>query len=195
MKKNSGYTGSAQNRIFTIPNILSFFRLCLIPVIVWQYCIAENFELTGYILLLSGLTDIVDGYIARHFHMTSDLGKVLDPIADKLTQGTVLFCLLTRFHLMIVPLVLMLMKELYMGVSGFLVIQRTGHVLGANWHGKVATCLLYAMMILHVVWHDIPALVSNITIAVCVLMMALSLLLYGVRNTRALKGSNLNEER
>lgn len=153
-----------------------------------MYCVQEKHFETGCILILSGATDILDGFIARKYHMVSDLGKVLDPIADKLTQAAMLFCLFTRFPLMIVPLALMIVKEFYMGVTGFMVIQKTGKVLGANWHGKVATCMLYAMMILHVVWYDIPMVLSNVLIISCVVMMFLSLVLYGIRNRNVLKG-------
>ena len=174
-------------QIFTIPNILSFFRLCLIPLIIWLYCIEGNYLWTGYVLILSGITDVVDGFIARQFHMTSDLGKILDPVADKLTQTVMLVCLLVRFPLMICPILLMLAKEVYMGVSGFLVIRKTGVVLGAHWHGKATTVLLYVMMIFHVFWKDIPNIVSTGLIAICTVFIAVSFVLYGIRNTRALK--------
>lgn len=176
-----------QKKILTIPNILSFFRLCLVPVMVWLYCIKKDYMATGIVLIVSGMTDIADGFIARTFHMISDLGKVLDPVADKLTQAAVLLCLVTRFPLMLIPLVLMLVKELYMGITGALVIKKTGKVFGAFWHGKVATVLLYAMMILHIFWYDIPFGVSVALIAVCVCMMILSLVLYGIHNYRAVK--------
>ena len=60
---------------------------------IWSYCVKEKPLLTGEILLLSGLTDLADGYIARRFHMISNLGKILDPVADKLTQAAMLICL------------------------------------------------------------------------------------------------------
>ena len=182
-----GNTGSSQSRILTIPNLLSFFRLCLIPVFMWLYCVQKNYLWTGIILILSGLTDTVDGIIARKFNMISDLGKVLDPIADKLTQAAMLFCLLTRFPLMIAPLALMVVKEFFMGVTGLLVIRKTGEVFGADWHGKVNTWLLYAMMILHVFWNNIPDTVSRVLIGICVIMMLISLVLYGRHNLKALK--------
>ena len=56
-----------QNKILTIPNLLSFFRLCLIPVFMWLYCVEENFLWTGILLVASGVTDTVDGFVARHF--------------------------------------------------------------------------------------------------------------------------------
>lgn len=179
-------TSNTQHKIITIPNILSLFRLCLIPVFVWLYCVKKDFNATCIVLILSGVTDIADGFIARTFHMISDLGKILDPVADKLTQAAMLLCLVTRFPLMLVPLLLMAVKELYMGISGAMIIKKTGVVFGANWHGKVATCLLYAMMILHVVWPELPAALSSFSIILCVIMMALSLILYGIRNQKAL---------
>ena len=97
-----------QNKIITIPNILSFFRLCLIPVIVWQYTVNNNYTLSLWILALSGLTDIADGIIARKFGMISNFGKAFDPVADKQTQIAVLFCLVTRFPIMWLPLVLLI---------------------------------------------------------------------------------------
>ena len=78
-----------KNKILTIPNILSFFRLCLIPVIVWLYIGRENYFWTLVILIPSGITDIVDGIIARKCNMISDFGKAFDPIADKLTQAAI----------------------------------------------------------------------------------------------------------
>ena len=179
MKSTSNDTYNTQNKILTIPNMLSFFRLCLIPVIMWLYCVEDNYLWAGIVLIVSGITDTVDGFVARHFHMTSDLGKVLDPVADKLTQAAMLFCLLTRFPLMILPLGIMVLKEFFMGVTGLMVIQKTGKVFGADWHGKVTTWLLYAMMILHVFWYNIPAALSRILIAACVVMMLISLVLYG----------------
>ncbi len=187
MKSTSNDTYNTQNKILTIPNMLSFFRLCLIPVIMWLYCVEENYLWAGIILIVSGITDTVDGFVARHFHMTSDLGKVLDPVADKLTQAAMLFCLLTRFPLMIVPLGIMVLKEFFMGVTGLMVIQKTGKVFGADWHGKVTTWLLYAMMILHVFWYNIPAALSRVLIAACVVMMLISLVLYGRHNLKALR--------
>ena len=188
MKTRSGErSNDIQSKILTIPNILSFFRLCLIPVIMWLYCVEENYFWAGGILILSGITDTVDGFVARRFHMASDLGKMLDPVAAKMTQAAMLFCLLTRFPLMILPLALMVVKETFMGVTGLLIIRRTGSVFGADWHGKVTTWLLYAMMILHVFWFNIPVTVSRALTGACVIMMVISLILYGRHNLKALK--------
>ena len=188
MHPETNNTNSTQKKIVTIPNILSFFRLCLIPVIIWLYIGEKNYLWAGIVLILSGATDLADGFIARHFHMISDLGKVLDPVADKLTQAAMLFCLCTRFPLMILPLVLMIVKEGFMGISGLMIIRKTGSVFGADWHGKAATVLLYAAMIVHVFWYEVPVLVSDLMIGACSLMIVISLLLYAKHNIRILKG-------
>lgn len=172
--------------VLTIPNLLSFLRLCMIPWFVWLYCEKQNYPMTAAVLVLSGITDIADGYIARRFGVVSDLGKILDPIADKLTQAAMLLCLFTQFPLMMAAFVLMAVKETFAAVTGVLLIRRTGQVLSADWHGKMTTILLYAMLILHVLWHDIPPVLSNCLIGGCIVMMAVSCLLYGVRNLQAL---------
>ncbi len=128
------------NRIITVPNLLSFFRLCLIPVIIWSYCVKKNPLLAGEILLLSGLTDLADGYIARRL------------------------CL---------------------------VIQKTGKVHGADWHGKIVTFLLYGTAAVHIIWFHITPMVSDLLIGLCAIMMVISVALYIIQNTRTLKGETV----
>ena len=184
-----------RKQIFTIPNFLSFLRLCMIPLIIWLYCAQKNYVLTAVVLVLSGVTDTIDGFIARHFNMVTDLGKALDPIADKLTQASVMFCLLTRFQMMLIPLLLLIFKELCNGIMSLVVIKKTGKVCGADWHGKVCTWLLYAMMFLHIVWFDIPREWSTVLISICVIMMTVSFGLYMIRNYKMLTKEVINNDK
>ncbi len=178
---------TTKQQIFTIPNMLSFFRLLLIPIFIWQYCIEKNYMMTAVLLIISGATDVADGFIARHFNMISDFGKALDPVADKLTQFTMLGCLITRFKQMMIPFILIFIKELVTGIFGLVVIKKTGEVKGADWHGKVTTVLLYLTIILHVLWYDISETTSFILVAFCVCMMLLSFVLYSIKYMNALK--------
>ena len=180
-------TGRYQKKIITVPNILSLFRLCLIPVIVWLYCFRNDYLLTTLVLVVSGATDVIDGIIARRFGMISDFGKAFDPVADKLTQIVTLFCLVVRFPHMIIPLVVLTVKEVLAAIFNMITIKKTGEVMGAVWHGKLNTVLLYSMMVIHLVWFRIPAVVSDILIVVCTAMMLLSAVLYNMRNARALE--------
>ena len=88
-----------KKEILTVPNLLSLFRLALIPVYISAYLRAQTGQdhaLAAGILAVSCLTDLLDGIIARRFHMISHVGKVLDPLADKLTQLALFLCLSTR---------------------------------------------------------------------------------------------------
>lgn len=176
-----------KKEILTIPNLLSAFRLLLVPVIAWLYCGRENYPMTALVLLLSGATDIVDGFIARRFDMVSDLGKVLDPIADKLTQTAALICLLTRFPAIWWLLGVLVMKETVMAVMGLLVIRRTGAVYSAAWHGKLATCVLYAVILAHIVWYAIPQPVSAVLVLAGAASILLSLVLYTIADLRRIR--------
>ena len=183
-----------KHKIITIPNILSLFRLLLIPVIMWLYIVKEDPVLTTVTLVLSGITDIVDGIIARKCHMVSDFGKAFDPVADKLTQIAMLFCLVSRFKWMLLPLCVMVIKEVTAGILGLLVIRKTGKVDGAVWHGKATTVSLYSMMIIHLVWYNIPGVISGILIGACTALALLSAFMYSRENVRILLGKKNEHE-
>jgi cardiolipin synthase len=138
--------------------------------------------------MISGLTDIIDGAIARKFNMISDVGKVLDPFADKATQVVVMILLAISFPLMIIPIALIAIKEVFMVITGYMVIKKCDIVLGAHWHGKLATVALTAVMVLHLVWYNIPSTFSLVLIILCSSLILLSLALYAKRNFGYLLG-------
>ena len=169
---------------------MSFFRLCLIPVIVWLYCFEKNYLWTTVIFIASGLTDIVDGFIARKFDMISDFGKAFDPVADKLTQIVMMFCLVTRFPLMLIPLVILIIKEALAAIMNMITLEKAGFVVAAVWHGKLNTVLIYTTMFIHIVWFNIPEIVSDVLIAICIIMMLISSFLYTKSDVKAIKKEN-----
>ena len=175
------------DELFTIPNMLSILRLLLIPVIVYSYCFLHNYTMTVIIVLFSSLTDVVDGYIARKFNMITDFGKFLDPLADKATQIVVLGCLVTEFSLMLLPCAVLLFKEVFSLILRFVLYKETEIVEGAKWHGKLATCLVIAMIASHLIWHSMAAVVSNVIILVCTGFVLFSFVLYTVEAIRLLK--------
>ncbi|MBQ9751124.1 MAG: CDP-alcohol phosphatidyltransferase family protein [Clostridia bacterium] len=185
--------GRYQNKILTIPNILSFFRLCLIPVIVWLYVGKQDYLWTLLILTLSGVTDIVDGIIARKFNMVSNFGKAFDPVADKLTQMAMLFCLVSRFKYMMIPFVLLVVKEVFTGITALVSIKKTNTVKGAVWHGKLTTVSLYAMMAIHVVWFNIPRTLSLILVGICIGIMLMSFIMYAIQNFTAIRKGSFDQ--
>ena len=176
-----------KNNIWTVPNMLSLFRLALIPFIIRQYCLQKQYLFTAILLLISGLTDIIDGWIARKFNMISNVGKALDPIADKLTQLTMLVCLIMRFPLMILPAVLLIAKELLAGIIGLVTVHKTHDVPSAKWHGKLCTVLLYLTIMVHTLWYSIPSHVSYVLILASAFVMLFSSVLYTVSGICRLK--------
>ena len=137
--------------------------------------------------IISGLTDVVDGFIARKFDMISDFGKAFDPVADKLTQIAMLFCLVTRFPLMLIPLVILIIKEALAAIMNMITLEKAGFVVAAKWHGKLNTVLIYSMMFVHIVWFNIPEIVSDILIGICIAMMIISSFLYTKSDVKAIK--------
>ena len=172
----------SSSKIFTLPNFLSILRILLVPIIIYLYCIAKEYLVAGILVLISGITDIVDGVIARRFNMISDLGKILDTIADKLTQLSVMVCLVIRFPNFLIPVIALVVKEVVAGVTGLLRIKRTNKVHSADWHGKITTVLLYLTMVLHIFWYDINIPLSNVLIAGCTGMILLSGVIYAITN-------------
>lgn len=164
--------------ILTVPNLLSMFRLALIPLIVWLYCGAKKYLAAIGVLLLSGLSDIVDGFIARRFGMVSDFGKILDPVADKLTQGALLFCLLLKYRLMWALIAVFLIRETTMIIMGMVVIKKSDEVNSARWYGKLNTVVLYGVMMALILFPNIPLWAANSLICLCGAVILLSLVLY-----------------
>ena len=174
--------------ILTIPNLLSVVRLLLIPVIVWLYCQRQAYHMALAVLILSAVTDIADGMIARKWNLVSDLGKALDPVADKLTQIATMWCLVSRFSHMWLPLTFLLIKETVTGIMSLYAVKKTGEVKGADWHGKLCTVLLYGAMGLHILWCNIPLVLSKLLMLLCMAIMCLSGILYWYRNYKQIKG-------
>ena len=167
-----------KKQILTLPNLLSLIRLCLIPLIVWLYCGAKKYITVIFVILLSGATDIADGIIARKFSMISDFGKILDPIADKLTQAAMLICLLSRYKLMWVILSVFAIREIVMIVMGMIVIKKKDSVNSAKWYGKLNTVVLYTVMMLLILLPNIPIIAANSLLIFCGITIILSLVLY-----------------
>ena len=168
-----------KKNILTIPNLLSLIRILLIPVIIWLYCVEEAYLPTILVIALSGFTDIIDGKIARKFNMVSDVGKVLDPIADKLNQAVLVICLIARYPRMRALLSLFAVKECLMLLWGYWTLKRTDTINSAKWYGKLSTVVLYAVMMILILFVDIPEESANALMLLCGGMMLLSLVLYG----------------
>ncbi len=162
---------------WTVPNLLGYFRLLLIPVFAVTYLrghTAAAFVTVG----LSALSDVLDGPIARRLNQTTDLGKLLDPVADKLTEGTMILCIGLRHRPVLWLFLLMAVKESCMSYMGFRTVRMTGRIHSSRWYGKVCTVLLYASMLLLILLSRPPlSLVIGLT-AVNAVVIVMTLVLY-----------------
>ena len=163
---------------WTVPNVLSLIRIAIIPVFVVLYLLScdaagDTLQYAAFgLLIFSGVTDLLDGIIARRFDQVSEVGKLLDPIADKLTQVAVLFCLATQYKPFLPLLFICIIKEMLQGLGGLILLSRGGIVKSSNWYGKVATAAFYAAVAAIVLWKDMP---SYLLIALVALVAALML--------------------
>ena len=173
-------------KILTIPNLLSLLRLIMIPQLMWLYLGKQDYVQTVILLALSGATDVLDGIIARKFNMISDFGKAFDPVADKLTQMAMLYCVGTTFPEIRFLLILLVVKEVLSGIMSLVSIRKTGQVQGAEWHGKAVTVLLYTLIADRIV----PGLLSQVLLIVCAGMMLLSMALYWKRHWNSIRDAS-----
>lgn len=171
--------------IFTIPNLLSLFRLVLIPVYVGIYLNAQkaaDYYLAAGILAVSCLTDMIDGKIARHFNMITSLGKLLDPVSDKATQFTLILCLALKAQntLLWCLIGLFVLKESFQLIAGGLRLRKGIMLKGALLSGKICTTILFISLIVMVMMPNLPTHVIDIIAIVDGIFMLIAFIHYAV---------------
>ncbi|MEG0691618.1 MAG: CDP-alcohol phosphatidyltransferase family protein [Oscillospiraceae bacterium] len=165
----------------TIPNLLSFFRIFLIPVFVLTFIFSEADGVSWWpitVLVISGLTDLLDGFIARRYNQITKLGIMLDPIADKLTQVVVCACLTVRYNQLLILLIIYVIKELVMLSGGLILIKSHREVPAAKWYGKISTFELYVAMGLFLIIPQMNPIIINIIILITVVFVLFALAMY-----------------
>ncbi len=165
-------------KIITIPNILSVIRILLVPVILYLHIVAKQYVFCAIVIAVSYLSDIADGVIARRFGMISDIGKLLDPLADKLTQASLLVCISLAHDLGWILFALLAVKELMMGLTGYFAVKRTGVVSGAKWFGKACTVVLNSMFVLMLFVPTLDDTVFYVLASICAVAMLASMFAY-----------------
>lgn len=128
-----------------IPNILTVIRLIFIPSIIVAL-IYDNYLLALILFTLSSLTDVLDGKIARKYDAISDFGKLMDPLADKLTQLSVLLTLALKNVIPFWIVIILILKESIM-IAGASFLYGKSLVVSSKWYGKLATVLIYIAVV------------------------------------------------
>lgn len=170
-----------KRELFTIPNLLSFFRLVLVPVYVYIYLHAvtdDQYLIAGSIMALSCITDLIDGKIARHFNMISNVGKVLDPLADKVTQLALILCLSVRYRILYPVLFLFLTKELFQLFVCIYHLHKRKALAGALPAGKLCTTVLFVSLIALVLLPHLPSTLVDALVLTDALFLTISFISY-----------------
>lgn len=163
--------------VLTIPNILSLFRLLLIPVYIVIYLNAEyppDYYLAAGILAVSCLTDLIDGKIARHFNMISTIGKILDPLADKATQLTLILCLAMKHPILWYLVGLFVVKESFQLIAGGINLRKGKMLKGALLSGKICTTVLFISLIILVMLPGLDEMVVDLIVFIDIGFMIVS---------------------
>ena len=170
-----------KKEILTIPNLLSLVRLILIPIYVTIYLNAVDaweYFIAAMILAVSCLTDLIDGKIARHFNMISTVGKILDPLADKLTQFTLILCLALKHPILQYLVGLFVVKESFQLIAGGINLKRGRMLKGALLSGKICTTVLFVSLILMVMFPGLPENTVNVIAIINLCFMLVSFVNY-----------------
>ena len=166
-----------RSQIWSIPNLISLFRILLIPLMVTLYWKGRTIAAV-VVFGVSAASDIVDGPIARRFHMVTDLGQMLAPLADKLTQGAAAICV-GRLHPQAFLLFgFMALKELTQAAIGGYVVKKTGQVFHSRWFGKLCTVVTTVCIMAMFVFPQLPEWAVNAMLLLCGAAMLCSLTLY-----------------
>ena len=175
-----------KNEIFSLPNMISYIRILLIPVWVWAFFAMPESYLALALLIVSGLSDMLDGFIARHFGMITNWGKIIDPIADKLTQFTVIVCLAVEFSALWYILSVFVIKDLFLAIGGYALLRRNGKTVGgAQWFGKICTVMFYGIICILLI-STLPNVplgtgLTNILILIFFASAVLALVMYAIQ--------------
>ena len=167
-----------REELLTIPNMLTFYRILCIPVFAVLYL--KGHLAVSLIVLGSGMfTDLIDGKLARKLNQVTQLGIVLDPFADKLTQGVIVICLLITYPELWIMLGLMIVKEGFMLFAGtHNALKYESYPKRSEWYGKVCCVITDAALIAILVHPSLPEGYRDLIVGVCCGVMLLTLLLY-----------------
>ena len=161
-----------------VPNILTVLRFFLIPFTIY-YLTKDEYISAMIVLTISGLTDVLDGAIARKFNLITNFGKLIDPLADKITQVSILGTLVVKNIIPLWILVVVLVKEAAM-VAGASFLYGKELVVSSKWYGKAATVLFYFAIVLSMIFRDlkIQNSIDLIIYYIAVAMTIFSLIMY-----------------
>lgn len=177
-------TSAVEGRLWTASNLLSLLRLVLaIPA---SYTLWSGMRgLTIGLFILAAATDVLDGYLARKLNEISEMGKILDPLADKIFVGVIVTLMLATGMLPLWFVAIVLLRDVTIFLGGLAIKRRTGEVLPSNYPGKIAVLILSLTLLLIVA--NVPGIVITVMMGISLLLLAISFTLYVIRGVQVLR--------
>lgn len=184
------------DQVVTIPNLLSFFRIALAILFCFLFdsekTMSDNWP--AFIVLgLNALSDFLDGKLARALNQVSELGKILDPVADYLTKFALILCFVRKYPGLVGFLLLFLLRVFVVAIAGWKTIRQVGENQGAILAGKADTAVFYAVMLALVVYPQMPPAAAYAMICVSGAMMVMAIVVY-LRHFRKLRQQKQNND-
>lgn len=169
-----------------IPNYLSIFRILLIPLFVYLFLFSGSKGKIwgGGVFILAGLTDVIDGFLARKFRWITDIGKLLDPLADKLMQIAAIICLYIEGFIQIWLILTIIIKELLMIFGAAFILKRGKIYVHSNWYGKLGTTVFYAAVVIIILTDNKYPKISDLLSILLVVFTIFTLIMYYIKTYR-----------
>jgi cardiolipin synthase len=170
-------------------NFLSLVRLALVPVFAGIFFTPgqDSHKWAALVYAIASLTDVLDGFIARRYHLTSRLGRILDPLADKLMAFTVLICISVAQIVPYWAVVIFFMKEAAMGIGSMTIYQKMDDIMPSDILGKSATAVFFAVCITLMLFRNIPEIAATLMISGALILTIAALFNYFRKYNRYLK--------
>ncbi len=172
----------SKKELLSIPNIICYFRILLVPIFMYVYLTAEtegDYLLSAGVLTLSGFSDFLDGYIARKYNLITEWGKLIDPLADKLTQVVCAALLVYTYPAYWIVLIIIVVKDVMLAVAGYYIFKKTGRKMdGAQLPGKIATAVFFLVSIGLIAFHIPGTLTSRVLIIITSFLMFTAMVYY-----------------
>lgn len=183
--------------IKTIPNILSLFRIALIiPFVI--FFLRSNYIAAAVFIILSGVTDALDGFVARKFNQITDLGKMLDPLADKLTLIAIMICIVILFPIVLPVVAILIVKDIVMMIGASVLLKSDIKPPAARWYGKIGTVMFYIsvalIVFLKAAFNYENPILSLVLLGATAAMMIFALIEYFLIFIKLKNNSNISEK-
>lgn len=160
-----------------IPNLLCYLRILMVPLFIYLFYNDYHIQ-SALVVIAAAVTDILDGYIARHYNLITDWGKFIDPVADKMMQLSMLIVTIFKVKWILILAILFAIKEILLLIIGIYIYHNDYNLKGANWAGKLCTVVLDTVMVIFIAFPTPPDAVAIALVGIVTIFLFISFISY-----------------